>query len=179
MSRGDALGLVYFCANVHATCLTPFIRCGFGLEHPGIYGFWSGALILGIAALDMTGVTFMYFCVWLSALVYRRIETLRLVRKMVVHSRYPGYPWLAMKVPFVRKLSTATALIELELCPLVGLLFVPVSSHLALLVMTCSVSLMVRDGIESEIVRRRLQLMRDAHIEQEYYSRRFRNPFEE
>jgi hypothetical protein len=35
-------------------------------------------------------------------------------------------------------------------------------------------SFAIRNGIETEVARKRLQAMQDARIEQEYYSQRFR-----
>ena len=69
-----------------------------------------------------------FFYAWLLAVIAERLETSRLVRKgWVEHSRYAGYPWLAMKLPFIKKPVTAKNCVEPVICLLVGALLCPLS----------------------------------------------------
>jgi len=177
ISRSEAFHLMYFLANVHATCISPFIRSAFGAEHPGFVGLFSMAFILLVACNDPTHVTHMYFCAWVCALGYRRIQSHRMLcQGVLLHSRSAGYPWVAMRIPFVRKESTATRIVEPMLCLITGLLLIPLSETLGAMVMGGFMSFGIRNAIEAEVMRKRLQAMQDARIEQEYYSHRFRQP---
>src|SRR5262249_21536970 len=91
--RGDALGLVYFLANVHATCLTVPIRRCFGREALGWYGFPALLAMLCYASFSRSGAVLAYIALWLAFLISRRIETFRLLKRgAVFHSRYAGFP---------------------------------------------------------------------------------------
>lgn len=176
MTMSDAFNIMYFLSNVHATCISPFIRFGFGAEHPGMVGLFAMLFIFLVACCDSSGMTFVYLVAWLCALAYRRIQTRGLLRQgAMIHSRNPGYPWLALKFPFVRTELSATAVIEPLLCLVAAFLLIPLSVPLGLLVMGGFISFTVRNGIEHEVTRKRLQAMQDARMEQEYYSRRFRS----
>ncbi|OWK40996.1 hypothetical protein [Fimbriiglobus ruber] len=170
---GDVLNLVYFVADVHAACLLPFLRTGFGVE-----AFrWNGVLALVLLLTLAGSVPGMgwYFAAWVTAVVLQRARTMRLVyRGAVIHSRYMGYPWAAMRVPLVKRESTATGLIEPQLCFLIGVLLCPLSVDLGTFVMAGFLTLIVRNGFEREIDRQRLQRMRDAAIEQRWYADRLR-----
>jgi len=177
INASEAFHLMYFLANVHATCISPFIRSGFGAEHPGFCGFFSMIFILLVACNDPTCATHVYFFAWACALGYRRVQSNKLLWQGVqLHSRCAGYPWLAMRIPFVRTEATALRVVEPMLCLIAGLLLVPVSETVGAMVMGGFMSFAIRNGIETEITRKRLQAMRDARIEQEYYSQRFRQP---
>jgi hypothetical protein len=145
-SRGAVLGLVLLVANAHATCVTVFTRSHFGVEALGVPGVAALVLMLAYGCLRAPEM-FVYLGCWLVALIIQRIGTFRLVRQgWRAHSRYAGYPALAMRLPWVTE-RVAVTLIE---------------------------PLLFRQGIEQEITRKRVQKMRDAEIEQRYIADRFR-----
>src|SRR4051812_9834982 len=118
LSSGDAFGLLYLVAMSHATCVTPFIRRGFGAEAFRPYGPIAFVVILMLAGARWVSPMGIYLGAWFVALVYRRVETFRLRQKGVVtHSRYIGDPWLAMK--FVKDTEQARAF-EAVICLLAG-----------------------------------------------------------
>ena len=83
------------------------------------------------------------------------------------------FPFLASKFPFVKSESTARA-VEPVLCVLIGSLLCMVSETLGLFVMSMSLSLMIVRAVEIEASNAQLRRMRDAKIEQEFLSERFR-----
>ena len=173
-SREDGLGLLYMATNVVATCVTPFMRHSFGVEALGFPGFF--ALVLMITCTASVPRMPLFIAAWLIALITQRLWTFRLVRKGIRwHSRYAGYPWLAMRMPFVRSEETATGFVEPMICFLAGVALCPLSESLGGLVMLTAPALMIRNGIEKELQRKRLQRMHDAEIEQRCMSDRFRN----
>src|SRR5687768_3810987 len=124
----EGLNLLYFLASAHATALTPFIRRGFGINANGWNGFGAMILLLlwccGDPQDELMGI---YFLLWLGALTVQKCYTLKLIRQgMKIHSRYGGDPWLAMKVPFMRKDSTARRF-EPTMCLLIGVALLPIS----------------------------------------------------
>jgi hypothetical protein len=171
--KDNSLDALYFFCNIHASCVSPFIRSGFGKNALG----WNGVLafcLLWYMACTEKGMNW-YFAAWFIALIYRRIETFRMLGKgQVIHSRYSGYPWLAMKVPFVRSEQTAQVLIEPMMCLVGGVLLAPLSTGMGGFVLCGTVSLLVRTGIEALITEQRLDRMRDSMIEQAWYAEEFR-----
>jgi hypothetical protein len=173
-SRGAVLGLVLLVANAHATCVTVFTRSHFGVEALGVPGVAALVLMLAYGCLRAPEM-FVYLGCWLVALIIQRIGTFRLVRRgWRAHSRYAGYPALAMRLPWVTE-RVAVTLIEPLLCVLAGaVIFCTVSEAVGEFVMLSFASLLFRQGIEQEITRKRVQKMRDAEIEQRYIADRFR-----
>jgi hypothetical protein len=164
--------LLYFLVDMHATALTPFIRTGFGINANGVNGLGAMILLLFWSAADahdplMSG----YFACWLGALLIQKAYTLKLLRQgNKIHSRYWGDPWLALKIPFVRKESTARA-IEPTMCFVIGLAFCPVSQALGALWMIGFITLSIREAVDRLAANARMQHMDDAEIEAHYYSR--------
>jgi hypothetical protein len=173
-TKGDMLGLLLLLANAHATCVTIFTRSRFGVEALGVRGLAAFVLMVVYGGLRAPGM-FLYLGVWLLALMIQRISTFRLVRQgWRAHSRYAGYPALAMKLPGVSE-RTAVMLIEPLLCVLVGaLIYCTVSEGVGVFVMLSFVSLLFRLALDQEITRKRVQKMRDAELEQRYLADRFR-----
>lgn len=178
-SNGDALGFAWSVCHIHATALAVFMRRDFGREALGMNAFFAMLLILGFYSVTADRAVFVFFGCWLVAQITQRVLTFRLVRSgAIFHSRYAGYPWLAMKVPFVRE-SAARGLIEPMLCLVAGALLCPVSENLGGFVMLGFLTFLIRNAIEMEIVRKRVEQMHDAEIEQRYLASRFRNPMED
>jgi hypothetical protein len=173
-SKGDILGVLLLIANAHATCFTVFFRSNFGVEALGFPGLTAFLMMVVYGTLRAPEM-FIYLGAWFIALLAQRMRTLRMVRQGCrVHSRYTGYPALAMKLPGVTE-RTAVVLVEPLLCLLVGaFLYCTVSQALGGFVMFGVASLLFRYGIEQQITRKRVQTMRDAEIEQRYLAERFR-----
>lgn len=169
--KEDWLGLIYWVTTLHAMCVLPFLRSGFGREALGVPGFLAFILLLSCALASPVCAGF--FLTWLGMVIYRRVETFRLLRQGAqLHSRYAGYPSLALRVPFVRTVETATGFWEPALAFLGGLMLCPLAEGFGGFIMLAGFSLMVRNGIEGEITRKRIERMQDAKIEGEFYSSR-------
>ncbi len=179
-SQGDGLSFLYSLCYVHATTLAVFLRRDFGREALGLNAFLAMLLILVFYSLTADRAVFVFFVCWLAAQITQRVRTFRLIRSgEIFHSRYAGTPWLAMTVPLVRKESTARGLIEPLICLIAGALLCPVSENLGGFVMFGLFTFLIRNGIEREIVRKRVEQMHDAEIEQQFLANRFRNPRED
>src|SRR4051812_4076551 len=111
--KGDGLGLGYSATCIFAMPVLLLLRSGFGWNALGWPAFLCMiGMVLSVPFFQAPEM-FLYLLVWFAFLVYRRIETFRLLGKgRILHSRYQGYPWLAMKFPFVRREKTALMLIE-------------------------------------------------------------------
>lgn len=174
----NAFNLLYLLVSAHSWCVLPFLRRGVGREMPGIYGI---AAFLGMTFLACEDqVVWHYLGVWFFVLVVLKASSLRAARRGEwIHSRYSGFPWVAMNVPFIRSEKTAMGFVEPAIVFVVGTLLCPLSVNLGGLVLTSAISLMLKYGIEDEIDRQRMQQMRDAEIEMRYYAERYGNPWEE
>ena len=173
-SLNDALNRLNFVVNAHATIVIPFIRCRFGAEalFPSAF-FAFGALLLLTESRWKNGVG-AYLVLWLMVMAYRRAETLaRSWRGIVTHSRYTGDPWLAMRFRFIKTEDQGRAF-EPVLCLFIGAGLYPIVPVVGLLVMAGFVSLGLKQLIDRFIVYRRVQQMRDAQIEGEYYAEEFK-----
>jgi hypothetical protein len=168
--RGGAIILNLLVGGL-ATTVTPFMRYGFGVEAFGLNALAAFVMILLYAGETRDPAMIYFFYAWLLAVIAQRLETWRLVRKgWVEHSRYAGYPWLAMKLPFIKKPVTAKNCVEPVLCLLVGALLCPLSEALGVFIMLGLPSLLIQRAIESQVNINRLRRMRDAAIEQRYLS---------
>jgi hypothetical protein len=176
----DMFGAIYFFCNIHASAIANVIRRDFGREALGWNSFLAMFVILFLYAGTADKAMLALLGVWFVCQVMQRIRTYRLLRGgAIIHSRYAGYPYLAMKVPFVRSLATATGIIEPMMCLIAGTLLCTVSVNLGGFIMLGFVSFMVRNGIEKEIQRKRIERMRDAEIEQRWFSHVYKNGLEE
>jgi len=173
---GDTINLFYFVANIHRTAIATLIRRDYGSEALGWNAFLAMILIFMVYAATLDQVVLFYLGVWFFCQIGQRIRTFWNFRKgIVIHSQYAGYPYLAMMVPFVRRQSTATGIIEPMMCLFGGVLLCPLSVNLGGFIMCGLLSFMVTDGIEREIRRQRLVRMHDAEIEQRWYSNSYKN----
>ncbi len=172
---GDLFQLAYLLANAHATCLTVFVRCRFGTRAFGLNGLLALALIPLYGALADAPEMFAFLLAWLAFLVCRRAESGRLGRRgLHEHSAYDGWPWLAIRCPFVRREGTAKVLVEPVLCVLAGSFLMPVSQPLGDFVLVGTFTLLFKAGTDREVNRARLRAMRDAEIESRQLAERFR-----
>jgi hypothetical protein len=175
----ESFNLFYAAAKVHAMCFWPIIRRDFGTEALGFPAFFAMVLMLLVGGLGRTPELLAYLGFWLLMLICQRARTFQLVRRGVVwHSRYEGYPWLALCIPFIRKESKAKSL-EPVLCLLAGAALYQFSEGLGVFVMAGFFSMAVVDGINRELDRKRLAAMRDAEIEQKWLAARHRGLVDE
>jgi hypothetical protein len=153
------------------TCLTPFLRRGFGTEAFGANAVVALVIILLYAAQTHDPVMIWFLWAWVAAVIVQRVETFQLVRKgRIEHSRYAGYPVLALKMPFVKNEVVAKNCVEPLVCVVFGIVLCTVSESMGRFVMFGFVSLLVQRGMESRVNMNRVRRLRDAEIEQRYVS---------
>jgi hypothetical protein len=172
----EAFGLLYLTVSVHSACVTPFLRVGFGWEGLGLPAILAIPFVFTVAAIKQAPEMTWFLPVWFVAVVVQRIITaVNHSRGIRVHSRFQGIPWFAMRVLRVRKDRMARLLIEPLLCVLAGLCLTLWSEVTGGFIAAAALSLIVKATIDLQTVDRRLQQMRDAHIEQTYFAERFRD----
>lgn len=164
--RDDPVGALYWGCVIHTTCILAFLRYRGGREAWGIRGALAFVLLLGCAAADPR------MCWWviafLVAISAQRISTHRAIKSgAVIHSLYPGTPWLT-KLPFFRKERDAMTL-EMFVCFVMGALLLAVSHLMGVFLMLGFLTLALRHGIEEWVHERRLMRMQDAQIEGRWY----------
>ena len=169
--RGESLDVGYRLFHCHLSALAVFIRRDFGLEALGINAFIAGLMILLTYAATGDPAMKAFLVMWLVAQIVQRVRSFRNKRRgMRIHSRYAGYPWLAMRVPFVRSETVAVRFVEPLLCLTAGWVLMHLSRPLGGFVMLGCVSFFIRNNIDAEIQRVRLRQMDDARIEAEWYT---------
>lgn len=171
----EGFNLLYALCKIHAYCFWPILRRDFGTNGLGFPAFFAMFLILLVGALGRIPEMFPYLGVWLLALACQRIRTFWLVRHGAVwHSRYEGYPWLALCFLRDGKESKARLLVEPVLCLLIGVALYQFYPRLGGFVMAGFLSMTMLEVINRELDRRRLAAMRDAEIEQRWLGARYR-----
>ena len=163
----DGFDLFMTIAEVHAAAITPLIRHSFGQDRPGGFGLAALLVMLCYAESTRSRAVLLYVAVWLAAIVANRIRTWWLVRRgSADHSRYNGYPWLVIGLPFVKTERTAKAL-EPLLCLFAGAALTAWSPPLGHFVAAGMISLTVLEGVYRMKTARRVVAMRNARIEME------------
>jgi hypothetical protein len=171
----EGFGLFYALCKIHAYCFWPIIRRDFGTDALGFPAFFAMFLILFVGGLGRIPELFPYLGIWLLALACQRVRTLWLRKQGAVwHSRYEGYPWLALSLLRNGKEWQAKLLIEPVLCLLAGVVLYQFYPALGSFVMAGFVSMAMLEAINRELDRRRLAAMRDAEIEQRWLGARYR-----
>jgi hypothetical protein len=160
--KSDPVWWIHFLCKALASCVTPFIRTGLGLEGIGAAGVLS-AVILFILSGANPLMTY-WLIAWFVAVIIQRIITFRnMKRGVVVHSRYGGYS-LLLRIPFLRKVRHIEW-VEFLLCVSVaGVMFI-FSDVMAAFMVVCAITIVARYGIEYAIRDRRIQKLNDARIE--------------
>lgn len=165
---------LYLLANTHATCLTMFIRCDFGINMPGVSGVLAVLMMLFYAAGsgDIRVQWLLY--AWFAALVCQRLRTAFLhLHGHREHSEYSGWPWLGMLFPLVKSEVQAKN-IEPALCLPLGACLCAISPAMGAYVMVGFLSLTIVRLMHLVAIRRRVTAMRDLAIEQQIMSERLR-----
>lgn len=170
----NSVNWLYALANAHATCITMFIRCGFGTAVPGLSGVLAVVMMLLAVAQTNDIRMLWFFYAWIIALICQRLWTgILFLRGRREHSEYSGWPWLAMLFPTVRN-ETQAKNIEPVFCLLLGLLLGGFSPSVGGYVMFGVISLTVVRALQLAAVRRQVTAMRDLEIEQRAMSERMR-----
>jgi len=117
----NGVKLVHVVVETHAAAVAPFLRSGMGVNYPGAFGLLALVMILVYFVATNDPLVITYFWFWLGAIIVRRAEAVQLARRgRVVHSRYTGWPWLSIKLPFV-KTESAAKYADAMVCLVVGL----------------------------------------------------------
>lgn len=170
ISKGEGFGLLFWFVDAHFTTLSVYMRRGFGREALG-YNSLAGFGMMA-AWMAYTHDTMMYVLIlgWFCAQLMQRFRTWRMLAKGIpIHSKYAGFPYWAMKMPFVRSEQTARWFVEPAMCFLGGAVIANVCPSIGLYVMAGAVTCIIRTAIEQGIEQRRVDAMRDAQIEGQYY----------
>jgi hypothetical protein len=169
--KSDPLSLLYWLCVIHSTCITVFLRTGFGREALGFRGLF--ALILLLVCCGAERMMVFWLAAFLAAIVVQRIITLRKIAKgVVLHTLYAGTP-LMMKLPFVKK-EVSAVILEMLLSFFVGVFLLPVSEFIGGFMMLGLITMAGRFAIEDFVYQRRLDRMNDARIEGRWLSDRMR-----
>jgi hypothetical protein len=169
MSPGEAMNWLYGLASIHAMCILPFIRSRFGTQAIGVNALFGLVVMVVVAVQCRDPVIFNYIGLWLLVVLIRQGEARSRKRKgLIQHSQYAGYPWVTAWIPLVRNEQAARGLDPL-VCLAIGTAMMPISENLAKFICFGFVSILVKEGIEQAIVNRRVERMRDAQIEGNYY----------
>ncbi len=170
----NAVNWLYLLANAHATCLTMFIRHSFGTNVPGLSGVFAVIMML-LAVAESNDIRMLWFLyAWIAALICQRMRTGFLcLRGHREHSEYSGWPWLAMRIPFMKSESQAKNS-EPTLCLVIGPLLCPVSPTVGMFVMAGVVSLTIVRCMNQYAISRQVTAMRDMQFEQQAMSERMR-----
>lgn len=173
-TANDYLGAIYVVCDAYRCLVGPFLRYGQGAEAYSIKAFIVFVILLTFAAAERDPALWAFLALWIVALIFRRVQSVRLRKHGVIHSRYAGDPWLAFKVPFVKSDYTARGLIEPVICFLAGIAICPLSVNLGGLLMLGWPAMFIHAAIEKEIHRKRMERMADAQIDAQWYGDRFR-----
>jgi hypothetical protein len=170
----ESLGMVYTLSSIWAMCVIPFFRTGLGSHALGFDAFFALILMLTAGAFMHAPEMVDFIAVWLVVVICHRVAGAWKCRRGYdgIHSRYQGDPLLA-RIPTVTA-QGARGVLEPVVTFFVAMCICPVSPRLGGFLMITAGSLFIKNVIEVEIVRARVRRMRDAHIEQVYVSRRYR-----
>jgi len=166
LTMRGSFDLLYFLSLCHSTCFSVFLRRGFGCEALGFNGFGAFIMLMLIAGADHTGLMTMYFWAWFLALLCQRMVTIGNKRKGIIeHSRYNGWPRVAMAFPGVKRESTARSVVEPLICLAAGLALGEFSEPAGTFIMAGAFSMTVIETADRHLQRQRAQRMHDAAIE--------------
>jgi hypothetical protein len=172
----DTTNLFYVLVNAHATAIAVFLRHSFGKEALAWNAVFALVLILVVGGFTGSAAMFIYLAAFLAALACQRLCTFNLVRKGVVwHTRYEGWPEIGFRLA-LGNVKAAVFVIEPLVCACVGGMLIDLGEAVVGWFVLCGTpSLLIREAVHSMIDQRRLDVMRDAQIEQEHLARQYRN----
>jgi hypothetical protein len=172
VTKKGAFKLVMMFLIAHQRALTVPIRKFYGAEALGFPGVYAVVLMVGWAAASRDPLMWAWLAMWLVTLVVRRLETMKLVRQgKRLHTMHDGTPYSVLRGWDER---AARFIIE----PLVmfamglGVRFIAVDFRLpqkglSLFLMLGIFTLPMLEMIRGQLMRKRVQAMGDARIEQE------------
>jgi len=163
--KGSFNALLY-AAQVHAACVWPFLRLGAGVEALRWQGPVAFVLLCLLAGASQSML--IYLAVWLVFVARQRIKA-----DPAQHSRYTGYPVVAIRIPGFRTEKKAKVA-ECMICLVAGIGLMPLDEAVGAFIAAGFFSLAIIEGIGREVNRMRVQRMRDARIENEMLAERFR-----
>jgi hypothetical protein len=172
--RREGMNAVFVLARAYAGAITPFLRTGAGTESPGLAGVLTFCGLLLLAGTTKSQAMWVFFCVWLFALMCSRARTVKMIRQgAVIHSQYAGWPVVAATLFRVRKENAAKAL-EIPLVMAVGVLTACTLSELVGgFVFSTAFALALVRAIEYQVNWKNFQRQQDAMIQhrvmQEYW----------
>ncbi len=165
----NGINLLALAANGYATTVTVFLRRGFGAEALGLNGIVAAVIILGYAGFTHSPEVITFFWVWLGFVAYQRMYGFSLRRQgRVLHSRYAGWPEVGMR--FAKSEKAARQVVESIVCVVAGAALWLFSEPLGQFIMLAPIGLFVSQGIEAQVINKRLTALRDCEIEQRHLS---------
>jgi len=162
-SLGDQVNMGYGILSSVCACVTPPIRCDFGINGIGLRGVFGLAIMLSWAAFYPCPEMIYYIGFWLFCVAIQRIATLwqhhRGTRQLTI---YDGYPYLALTlVPFLGE-SAAKILVEPLIVGGSGLLVNNVSEGIGHFLMIGAVAIPIKQLFERRLIRAADDAMIDA-----------------
>lgn len=170
----ETFNAAYAIASIYSTCVLPFLRTGMGSHALGFNAFFAGVGMVFAGGLLGAPEMLNFVGVWLAAVVVQRVSGAwgRARRREPVHSRYLGDPVLA-RLPGVTP-HAARGVLEPVVTFAAALAVAPASGPTGGFLMGAAAALFVKNLVDVEADRARVRRLRDAHLEQVYVSRRFR-----
>jgi len=168
LSMRESFDIMYVFASALSLGLTVFTRCQFGTEAFGLRGLAAAVVIFVYVGSTGSQWMMIYFVAWLLALVCRRAESETAAKRGELrHTYYNGHPWLILTLmPFIKDEQTARR-VEPFLCLAAGIGLCQWSFDVGRFVIFGALSILIIDRVGREIMRRRVEAIINARIEQE------------
>ncbi len=166
LSNSDTFNLLYFCINVYAWALLPFLRTGIGRNGMGVPALVAMFVILWNAGENHSQEMLTYFWFWFAMVVWRRLTP----GKGVI-SVYQGWPCLTAWLVGDEMLAR---LAEAVLVWVVGNWLRGWSEAVGQFVTYGSFALGLKYWLESTFIARQEEAIEDARIEMEIRTERAR-----
>jgi len=159
--------LAYFVLFGFATCVIPFTRTNTGKEAFGMNSFAALLLMIAFGSFANSQAIWVLLLLWILAVLRQRVTQMQNHRKgFFVHSRYLGYPWLAFKLfPRIKDEGTAKGAEGFLVISIGCLLGYALDPALGWLLALGGIGCLFIEAFAAEVLKRRLQHMRDAQIE--------------
>jgi hypothetical protein len=171
-TKKDAFTALMMFLRAHQLALTLPFRKYYGAEALGFPGLWAFVLIVGWAAVSRDPLMWVWLAIWLVTLVVRRVETMKLVRQgKRLHTMHDGTPYSVLRGWDERVARMVIEPVVIFVMGL-GLRFIAVDFRmplkgLSLFLMLGIFTLPTLEIIRGQLMRKRVQAMGDARIEQE------------
>jgi hypothetical protein len=172
----DSVNGLFYLACCVSQCFTVFLRRDFGAKAFGLPTIIAGGIILLYGSMMHCQEMWIYFWIWVLALVAQRIKQFQNWQNgVVLHSLYQGDSWLAHKLfPRIKSDSNAKG-VEAFILLTVGGLLTTISPHLGWFVCLGFPAILFAEAVVVDVTRQRLQARRDAEIEQAYFEERYKS----